>query len=81
MQNCVIIKFRELYPRDLFLFNFQSMWEDSKTGVKWVKVTKCYFPDDLPGNIGHPCISEVNEVTLFIFICKSSFKSGASLSS
>lgn len=40
----------------------QSMWEDSKTGVKWVKVTKCYFPDDLPGNIGHPCISEVNEV-------------------
>ncbi|XP_004491434.1 uncharacterized protein [Cicer arietinum] len=40
----------------------QSMWEDSKTGIKWVKVTKCYFPDDLPGNIGHPCISEVNEV-------------------
>ncbi|CAK8538862.1 unnamed protein product [Lathyrus sativus] len=40
----------------------QSMWEDSKTGMKWVKATKCYFPDDLPGNIGHPCISEVNEV-------------------
>ncbi|XP_027940344.1 uncharacterized protein LOC114194370 [Vigna unguiculata] len=40
----------------------QSMWEDCKTGLKWVKVTKCYFPDDLPGNIGHPCISEVNEV-------------------
>ncbi|KAK2422027.1 RING/FYVE/PHD zinc finger superfamily protein [Trifolium repens] len=40
----------------------QSLWEDSKTGVKWVKATKCYFPDDLPGNIGHPCISEVNEV-------------------
>ncbi|RZC27351.1 PHD finger protein isoform B [Glycine soja] len=40
----------------------QSMWEDCKTGLKWVKVTNCYFPDDLPGNIGHPCISEVNEV-------------------
>ncbi|MED6208281.1 hypothetical protein PIB30_043561 [Stylosanthes scabra] len=40
----------------------QSMWEDCITGLKWVKVTKCYFPDDLPGNIGHPCISEVNEV-------------------
>ncbi|XP_057726372.1 flocculation protein FLO11-like isoform X1 [Arachis stenosperma] len=40
----------------------QSMWEDCKTGLKWVKVTKCYFPGDLPGNIGHPCISEVNEV-------------------
>ncbi|KAK7300007.1 hypothetical protein RJT34_10838 [Clitoria ternatea] len=40
----------------------QSMWEDCKTGLKWVKVTNCYFPHDLPGNIGHPCISEVNEV-------------------
>ncbi|XP_061345442.1 uncharacterized protein LOC133291238 isoform X2 [Gastrolobium bilobum] len=43
-------------------FKIQSMWEDCKTGFKWVKVTKCYFPGDLPGNIGHPCISEVNEV-------------------
>ncbi|KAF7815895.1 PHD finger protein [Senna tora] len=40
----------------------QSMWEDSKTGLKWVQVTNCYFPGDLPGNIAHPCISEVNEV-------------------
>ncbi|XP_028768875.1 uncharacterized protein LOC114726435 isoform X2 [Neltuma alba] len=40
----------------------QSMFEDSKTGLKWVNVTKCYFPGDLPGNIPHPCISEVNEV-------------------
>lgn len=53
------------------------MWEDSKTGMKWLKATKCYFPDDLPGNIGHPCISEVNEVTiilLFYFICTSLYK-------
>ncbi|KAK7276893.1 hypothetical protein RIF29_18040 [Crotalaria pallida] len=40
----------------------QSMWEDCKTGLKWVKVTKCHFPGDFSGNIGHPCISEVNEV-------------------
>ncbi|KAI4306158.1 hypothetical protein L6164_029459 [Bauhinia variegata] len=40
----------------------QSMWEDSKTGLRLVNVTKCYFPGDLPGNIAHPCISEVNEV-------------------
>ncbi|XP_054819344.1 uncharacterized protein LOC129318536 isoform X2 [Prosopis cineraria] len=40
----------------------RSMFEDSKTGLKWVNVTKCYFPGDLPGNIPHPCISEVNEV-------------------
>ncbi|XP_019461617.1 PREDICTED: uncharacterized protein LOC109360880 isoform X2 [Lupinus angustifolius] len=40
----------------------QSMWEDCKTGLKWIKVTKCYFPGDLPGNIGHPCVSEVNEL-------------------
>ncbi|XP_027330199.1 uncharacterized protein LOC113846306 [Abrus precatorius] len=40
----------------------QSMWEDCKTGLKWVQVTKCYFPNDLPGSISHPCISEVNEV-------------------
>ncbi|RDY00713.1 PHD finger protein [Mucuna pruriens] len=47
----------------LYRFEYKkSMWEDCQTGLKWVKVTKCYFPDDLPGNIGHPCISEVNEV-------------------
>ncbi|KAI9122427.1 hypothetical protein K1719_006267 [Acacia pycnantha] len=34
---------------------------DSKTGLKWVNVTTDYFPGDLPGNIPHPCISEVNE--------------------
>ncbi|KAI9112792.1 hypothetical protein K1719_016109 [Acacia pycnantha] len=39
-----------------------SMLEDSKTGLKWVNVTMSYFPSDLPGNIPHPCISEVNEV-------------------
>ncbi|KAJ7963716.1 PHD finger protein [Quillaja saponaria] len=41
----------------------QSMWEDSKTGLKWVIVRRCYFPGDLPENIGHPCTedSEVYE--------------------
>ncbi|KAI9115708.1 hypothetical protein K1719_013377 [Acacia pycnantha] len=46
----------------LFPSKLQSMFEDSKTGLKWVNVTTCYFPGDLPGNIPHPCISEVNEV-------------------
>ncbi|KAJ7960840.1 PHD finger protein [Quillaja saponaria] len=37
------------------------MWEDSKTGLKWVIVRRCYFPGDLPENIGHPC-TEASEV-------------------
>ncbi|KAI9128891.1 hypothetical protein K1719_000374 [Acacia pycnantha] len=46
----------------LFPSKLQSMFEDRKTGLKSVNVTTCYFPGDLPGNIPHPCISEVNEV-------------------
>ncbi|XP_030931661.1 uncharacterized protein LOC115957533 [Quercus lobata] len=47
----------ELIPSKL-----QSMWEDSKTGSKWVIVTRCYFPRDLPENVGRPCAPENNEV-------------------
>ncbi|KAE8125468.1 hypothetical protein FH972_020273 [Carpinus fangiana] len=47
----------ELLPSKL-----QSMWEDSKTGSKWVIVTRCYFPGDLPENVGRPCAPESNEV-------------------
>ncbi|PON94168.1 Autoimmune regulator [Trema orientale] len=39
-----------------------SMWEDSKTGSKWVIVNRCYFPADLPGNVGRPCTTDGNEV-------------------
>ncbi|XP_015901245.3 uncharacterized protein LOC107434305 isoform X1 [Ziziphus jujuba] len=40
----------------------QSMWEDCKTGSKWVIVNRCYFPGDLPENVGRPSPPESNEV-------------------
>ncbi|KAL6199425.1 hypothetical protein ACLB2K_029209 [Fragaria x ananassa] len=40
----------------------QSMWEDMKSGSKWVIVNKCYFPSDLPENVGRPSTPESNEV-------------------
>ncbi|XP_047341363.1 uncharacterized protein LOC124945041 [Impatiens glandulifera] len=40
----------------------QAMWEDIKTGLKWVNVNLCYFPDELPETIGRPCSRESNEV-------------------
>ncbi|XP_008227014.1 PREDICTED: uncharacterized protein LOC103326553 [Prunus mume] len=40
----------------------QSMWEDRKTGSKWVIVNRCYFPGDLPENVGRPSTPESNEV-------------------
>lgn len=40
----------------------QAMWEDDKTNKKWVNVTRCFFPDDLPEGVGRPCAPESNEV-------------------
>ncbi|KAI3703020.1 hypothetical protein L6452_28774 [Arctium lappa] len=40
----------------------QGMWEDSKTSKKWVTVTRCFFPGDLPEGVGRPCAPESNEV-------------------
>ncbi|KAF5730520.1 hypothetical protein HS088_TW19G00111 [Tripterygium wilfordii] len=40
----------------------QAMWEDSKTGSKWVTVNRCYLPNDLPESVGRPCPPESNEV-------------------
>ncbi|GJY20228.1 bromo adjacent homology domain protein, partial [Tanacetum coccineum] len=39
----------------------QAMWEDDKTTKKWVNVTRCFFPDDLPEGVGRPCAPESNE--------------------
>ncbi|KVI02289.1 Bromo adjacent homology (BAH) domain-containing protein [Cynara cardunculus var. scolymus] len=39
-----------------------GMWEDSKTSKKWVTVTRCFFPGDLPEGVGRPCAPESNEV-------------------
>ncbi|CAK9165486.1 unnamed protein product [Ilex paraguariensis] len=40
----------------------QAMWEDSKTRSKWVTVHRCYFPVDLPEEVGCPPAPESNEV-------------------
>lgn len=40
----------------------QTMWEEIETGSKWVLVSRCYFPGDLPAAVGHPCAPESNEV-------------------
>ncbi|XP_039035810.1 uncharacterized protein LOC120172423 [Hibiscus syriacus] len=40
----------------------QAMWEDAKTGIKWVAVKRCYFPNDLPEGVVHPCVPETSEV-------------------
>lgn len=44
----------------------QDMWEDSNTNKKWVTLTRCFFPDDLPESVGRPCAPESNEVKLLI---------------
>ncbi|OMP04334.1 hypothetical protein COLO4_09741 [Corchorus olitorius] len=40
----------------------QAMWEDAKTGSKWVVVKRCYFPSDLPEAVARPCAPESCEV-------------------
>lgn len=45
----------------------QSMWEDCKSGSKWVIVNRCYFPGDLPENVGRPSAPESNEVVFLYF--------------
>ncbi|XP_050369245.1 endochitinase A-like [Argentina anserina] len=39
----------------------QSLWEDMKTGSKWVIVNSCYFPTDIPETV-HAPTPESNEV-------------------
>ncbi|VFQ82514.1 unnamed protein product [Cuscuta campestris] len=45
----------------------QTMWEDTKSGTKWVTVTRCYSPRDLPASVGRPCSLESSEVYLSNF--------------
>ncbi|GAV85863.1 BAH domain-containing protein [Cephalotus follicularis] len=40
----------------------KGMWEDSKTGSKWVIVNRCYYPDDLPESAVLPSTPENSEV-------------------
>ncbi|KAK4771133.1 hypothetical protein SAY87_031665 [Trapa incisa] len=39
----------------------KAMWEDKNTGLKCVKVNRCYHPGDLPENVAHP-FTETNEI-------------------
>ncbi|KAK9673842.1 hypothetical protein RND81_12G193200 [Saponaria officinalis] len=43
-------------------FKLQGMWEDSQTSSNWLLVHRCYFPDDLPGEVGRPGAPQINEV-------------------
>ena len=45
--------------------SLQAMWEDAKTGSRWVVVKRCYFPSDLPEAVAHPCAPESSEVIFF----------------
>lgn len=40
----------------------QAMWEDVKSGSKFVDIRRCYFPGDLPETVGRPYTPESNEV-------------------
>ena len=46
--------------------SLQAMWEDAKTGSRWVVVKRCYFPSDLPEAVAHPCAPESSEVVCFL---------------
>ncbi|GLT83608.1 hypothetical protein SLE2022_018860 [Rubroshorea leprosula] len=40
----------------------QAMWEEIKTGLKFIDVRRCYFPSDLPETVGRPYTPEGSEV-------------------
>ncbi len=42
----------------------QALWEEKSTGAKWVKVNWCYYPSDLPVEIGEFASADDNEVSL-----------------
>lgn len=46
----------------LIPMKLQAMWEDLKTGSKWVVVNRCYFPADLPEAVRSQSDVENNEV-------------------
>lgn len=40
----------------------QAMWEETESRTKWITVTTCYFPSELPEVVGRPSAPESNEV-------------------
>ncbi|KAK9127832.1 hypothetical protein Syun_016629 [Stephania yunnanensis] len=51
-----------LRPSKLQACIFHALWEDTKTGMKWAVMNRCYFPADLPEVVGRPCTPETDEV-------------------
>ncbi|KAK3199839.1 hypothetical protein Dsin_023254 [Dipteronia sinensis] len=49
-------------PDRLIPSKLQAMWEDTRTGYKWVMVNRCFFPGDLPEAVGCPCSPESSEL-------------------
>ncbi|KAI9184820.1 hypothetical protein LWI28_001394 [Acer negundo] len=49
-------------PNRLIPSKLQAMWEDTRTGYKWVMVNRCFFPGDLPEAVGCPCSPESSEL-------------------
>lgn len=45
----------------------QSMYEDSKTRLRWFRLSRYDFPSDLPENVGRPCTTDSNEVEYFLY--------------
>ncbi|KAG0622934.1 hypothetical protein M758_3G134800 [Ceratodon purpureus] len=45
-----------------YIARLQALWEDKSSGQKWVKVNWCYYPSDLPVNMGRPVTSDPREV-------------------
>ncbi|XP_016581358.2 uncharacterized protein LOC107878760 isoform X1 [Capsicum annuum] len=71
VQEYAVIRFEDerLIPSKLL-----AMWEDIKTGMKWVTVNRCYFSRDLPHAVGRPCSLESNEV--YLSNCSSTIMAG-----
>lgn len=62
----------ELLNVVIFIF-LQSMYEERKTKLKWFRLSRYYFPGDLPENVGRPCTTDCNEVEYFIVYFFSAF--------
>lgn len=45
-----------------YIARLQALWEDKSSRQKWVKVNWCYYPSDLPVNMGRPVVSDPREV-------------------
>ncbi|KAL2634725.1 hypothetical protein R1flu_006204 [Riccia fluitans] len=45
-----------------YIARLQALWEDLSTSHKWVRVSWCYYPNDIPVTMGRPGRVEPDEV-------------------